>query len=59
MGPLRIDGMQTVLIVLAAVHVVGVVIVLVASAKAPFGYEDDRGFHKHESEAPASSQTAA
>lgn len=38
--------METVLIVIAAILVMGVVFVLFAVAKAPYGYEDDEGFHK-------------
>jgi hypothetical protein len=37
--------MQAVLLLLALVHIVGVLIVFFAAAKAPYGHEDDAGFH--------------
>jgi hypothetical protein len=38
--------METALIVLASVHLAGLLAVLFAVAKAPFGHEDEKGFHQ-------------
>ncbi len=38
--------------ILVAVQMLGVVIVLIASARAPSGFEDEDGFHKVEREFP-------
>jgi hypothetical protein len=37
--------MQVVLLMLAAIHLIGMLIVLVSAVMAPFGYEDEEGFH--------------
>ena len=42
--------MQMILLVLAAIHIVGLLIVFVAASRAPSGYEDERGFHPSETE---------
>jgi hypothetical protein len=42
--------MEAFLLTLAAIHIVGLLIVFVAAARAPAGYEDERGFHPSESD---------
>ena len=37
--------MQVFLLILALVHIVGVLVVFFAAAKAPYGHEDEQGFH--------------
>jgi len=40
--------MGTVLLLLAALHVAGLLVVMFSITRAPFGYEDEKGFHQRE-----------
>lgn len=41
--------MTLLLIVLVAIHLAGLMIILFAAMRAPYGYEDEKGFHKTDS----------
>jgi hypothetical protein len=51
--------MGILLLLLGAIHVAGLLFILFAVAKAPYGYEDEKGFHKADAEpVPATEEVA-